>query len=154
MKRTKSGASHPEPGLDTENLQLIEPDAAAIDVGSRSHWVAVNPERDQKPVREFGSFTADLHRLADWLVACGANSVGWNQRAFTGWRSSRYWKAGAWRCSWSMCTPHATCRVALRVTSKTANGCGGSIVMGYCAGVFGPRRRFVDCAPTYARAVA
>jgi transposase len=75
MKRTKSGASHPEPGLDTENLQLIEPDAAAIDVGSRSHWVAVNPERDQKPVREFGSFTADLNQLADWLIACGANSV-------------------------------------------------------------------------------
>ena len=75
MKRTKRGARHAEPQLDTESLQLIEPDAAAIDVGSRSHWVAVNPERDTEPVREFGGFTADLNRLADWLVACGAKSV-------------------------------------------------------------------------------
>ena len=50
MKRTKSGARHAEPQLDTQSLQLIEPDAAAIDVGSRSHWVAVNPNRSQRGV--------------------------------------------------------------------------------------------------------
>jgi transposase len=75
MKRTQGKAHRSGPRLDTENLHLLEPEAAAIDVGSRSHWVAVNPERDAQPVREFGSFTADLHRLADWLVACGATSV-------------------------------------------------------------------------------
>jgi transposase len=75
MKRTQGKARRPGPRLDTENLHLLEPEAAAIDVGSRSHWVAVNPERDAQPVREFGSFTADLHCLADWLVACGATSV-------------------------------------------------------------------------------
>src|SRR5256885_10194516 len=75
MKRTQGKARRPGPRLDTENLHLLEPEAAAIDVGSRSHWVAVNPERDAQPVREFGSFTAELHRLADWLVACGATSV-------------------------------------------------------------------------------
>jgi hypothetical protein len=36
-----------------DNLELIEPDAAAVDVGSRSHWVAVNPQRDANPVREW-----------------------------------------------------------------------------------------------------
>jgi transposase len=56
-------------------LQLIEPDAAAVDVGSRSHWVAVNPQRDPNPVREFGTFTADLISLADWLAQCEAKSV-------------------------------------------------------------------------------
>jgi hypothetical protein len=45
-------------------LKLIKPDAAAIDVGSRSHWVAVNPQRDRDAVREFGAFTMDLMRLA------------------------------------------------------------------------------------------
>ena len=75
MKCARSRARSKAPPLDTEALQRIEPEVAAIDVGSLSHWVAVNPERDQKPVREFGSFTADLHRLADWRVACGANSV-------------------------------------------------------------------------------
>lgn len=75
MKRANGHARPQAAPLDPEALQLIEPDAAAIDVGSRSHWVAVNPERDNQPVREFGSFTADLNRLADWLVACGAKSV-------------------------------------------------------------------------------
>jgi hypothetical protein len=57
------------------DLELIEPDAAAVDVGSRSHWVAVNPQRDPNPVREFGTFTADLMSLVDWLAQCGAKSV-------------------------------------------------------------------------------
>jgi transposase len=33
------------------------------------------PDRDSTPVRAFQTFTADLHRLADWLVACGVTSV-------------------------------------------------------------------------------
>lgn len=33
------------------------------------------PERDDHPVREFPSFTADLHALADWLSACGVDTV-------------------------------------------------------------------------------
>jgi transposase len=75
MKCAKGSARPQAPQLDAEALQLIDPEAAAIDVGSRSHWVAVNPERNAEPVRQFGSFTADLNRLADWLVACGATSV-------------------------------------------------------------------------------
>lgn len=31
------------------DLKLIEPDAAAVDVGSRSHWVAVNPRAGSQP---------------------------------------------------------------------------------------------------------
>jgi len=37
--------------------------------------VAVPPDRDCEPVREFRTFTADLHRLADWLVQCGVKTV-------------------------------------------------------------------------------
>lgn len=49
--------------------------AAGIDIGSESHWVAVPEDRDEKPVREFRSFTQDLYALADWLVACGIETV-------------------------------------------------------------------------------
>ncbi len=56
-------------------MKVEHPNAAGIDVGSRSHWVAVAPERASEPVREFGSFTGDLHRLADWLKSCGVTSV-------------------------------------------------------------------------------
>lgn len=56
-------------------ITLTHPNAAGIDIGSAAHFVAVPPDRDDEPVREFQSFTADLHRLADWLDACGVDSV-------------------------------------------------------------------------------
>ena len=56
-------------------ISLTHPNAAGIDIGSAAHFVAVPPERDDQPVREFASFTADLHRLADWLEACGVDTV-------------------------------------------------------------------------------
>ena len=56
-------------------LSLIHPNAAGIDIGSAAHFVAVPPDRDDEPVREFASFTVDLERLADWLTACGVDTV-------------------------------------------------------------------------------
>jgi transposase len=58
-----------------EPLTLTHPNAAGIDIGSASHFVAVPPDRDDNPVREFPSFTQDLHALADWLKACGVDTV-------------------------------------------------------------------------------
>jgi transposase len=56
-------------------FELAYPNTAGIDVGSASHWVAVPADRDDDPVREFKSFTADLHALADWLEACGIDTI-------------------------------------------------------------------------------
>ena len=56
-------------------ITLTHPNAAGIDIGSASHFVAVPPDRDDQPVREFTSFTAELHRLADWLDACAVDTV-------------------------------------------------------------------------------
>ena len=56
-------------------ITLTHPNAAGIDIGSAAHFVAVPPDRDEQPVREFASFTTDLHRLADWLEACGVDTV-------------------------------------------------------------------------------
>ena len=56
-------------------LSLTHPNAAGIDIGSASHYVAVPPDRDEQPVREFRSFTADLERLAEWLKACAIDTV-------------------------------------------------------------------------------
>lgn len=57
------------------SLQRINLNAAAIDVGAESHYVAVPEDRDDQPVREFAAFTADLYRMADWLKACGIETV-------------------------------------------------------------------------------
>ena len=56
-------------------ISLTHPNAAGIDIGSASHFVAVPPDRDDEPVREFPSFTRDLHLLADWLDACSIDTV-------------------------------------------------------------------------------
>jgi transposase len=53
----------------------VHPHAAAIDIGATLHVAAVGPDRDPEPVRSFGTFTADLHRLADWLVQGGVTTV-------------------------------------------------------------------------------
>jgi transposase len=37
--------------------------------------VAVPPDRDLQPVRQFRTFTADLQRLADWLAQCRIKTV-------------------------------------------------------------------------------
>jgi len=44
-------------------------------VGNSAHYVAVRPDRDLQLVRRFECFTADLHRLADWLQNCGVQTV-------------------------------------------------------------------------------
>jgi len=56
-------------------LEVTNPNAAGIDIGSASHYVAVPADRDDQPVREFKSFTVDVHKLADWLDACGVDTV-------------------------------------------------------------------------------
>ena len=56
-------------------LTITHPNAAGIDIGSASHYVGVPPDRCDAPVREFASFTADLNALADWLAACGVDTV-------------------------------------------------------------------------------
>ena len=56
-------------------LEVTHPNAAGIDIGCASHYVAVPADRDDEPVREFKSFTADIHKLADWLDACGVDTV-------------------------------------------------------------------------------
>ena len=64
----------PKP-VPPQHLPVIDPHAAAVDVGAAEHWVAVPPGADPQPVRRFGVYTADLIALADWLKACGVTSV-------------------------------------------------------------------------------
>jgi transposase len=56
-------------------LEPINPDAAGIDVGATSHFVAVPTDRDENPIREFKSFTEDLYALSDWLKQCGIKTI-------------------------------------------------------------------------------
>jgi len=47
------------------SMEVINRNAAGIDVGSRSHYVAIGQERED--VREFGVYNEDLKELLAWL---------------------------------------------------------------------------------------
>jgi transposase len=59
----------------TAGLEILRPHAAGIDVGNAEHYVAVPTGRSDPSVQTFGSFTADLHRMAQWLQACHIETV-------------------------------------------------------------------------------
>lgn len=63
------------PSKAREAVSVKFPNAAGIDIGSASHFVAVPPDRAEQPVREFASFTTDLKALASWLQDCGVDCV-------------------------------------------------------------------------------
>lgn len=54
-------------------LDIINPNAAGIDVGSRSHYAAVG--QDLEDVKEFGVYAEDLTALCEWLLSYGITSV-------------------------------------------------------------------------------
>jgi len=56
-------------------LPIVNARAAGIDIGSRIQVAAVPPELSDDPVQTFQSFTADIERMADWLVSLGISTV-------------------------------------------------------------------------------
>ena len=54
---------------------VFHPNAAGIDIGAREIFIAVPADRDEHPVRKCDTFTGDLHRMAEWLVACGITTA-------------------------------------------------------------------------------
>lgn len=48
------------------SLDVINKNAAGIDIGSRSHWVAIGQSDDL--IKEFGVYNENLYELSDWLI--------------------------------------------------------------------------------------
>jgi transposase len=53
----------------------VHPHAAGLDLGSEELWAGVPEDRDDPPVRSFGTFTPDRFGLAEWLVSCRIDPV-------------------------------------------------------------------------------
>jgi len=54
---------------------LINLDAAGIDVSAKEHYVAVPEDRDTESIQCFKSFTRDLHVMAKWLLKCKIKTI-------------------------------------------------------------------------------
>ena len=64
----------------TQRLRVVNPDCAGTDIGKDRHFVAVDHERTEEPVRSFGAFTHDLEAMASCGVtkeATQSTSVYW-----------------------------------------------------------------------------
>lgn len=75
MKTTRAKNKGKRAPIALDRLEVVHPKAAAIDIGSTSHFVAVTPDLSDEPVREFSALTPGLKELVDWLKACGATTV-------------------------------------------------------------------------------
>jgi len=75
MKYSSKKQKLPEGKSSSSSLPVLFPDTAGIDIGSKSHFVAVPHERDCNPVREFSTFTADLHKMVKWLKECNIKTI-------------------------------------------------------------------------------
>lgn len=55
------------------SLEVVNPNAAGIDIGSRSHWVAVG--QNAEDVKEFGVYSQDQLDLCAWLASKNVTSI-------------------------------------------------------------------------------
>jgi len=67
---TKKGAAKKGKGL-----RVTHPNAAGIDLGSRSHYACVPAEREEDNVREFKCYTSNIKEMAKWFKKCKVNTV-------------------------------------------------------------------------------
>jgi transposase len=71
----KKPQPHPSIQATDSELTMLNEKVAGIDIGNEAHYVSVSPRLCADPVRRFGTFTADLEAMADWLVSLGIESV-------------------------------------------------------------------------------
>ena len=55
------------------SLEVVNSNAAGIDIGSRSHWVAVG--QNAEDVKEFGVYSQDQLEMCHWLHSNGVTSI-------------------------------------------------------------------------------
>lgn len=56
-------------------LELLNKNAAGLDIGAAEIYAHVPRDRDEESVRMFKTFTSDLHGLAEWLKVCRIETV-------------------------------------------------------------------------------
>ena len=54
---------------------IMNNNAAGIDISSKDHVVAVPEDRTKDSIRTFKGFTQDLHHLAKWLLECKIDTI-------------------------------------------------------------------------------
>lgn len=72
-------------GQKLNEFNVINHNAAGIDISSIDNVVSVPEGRDKKSIRTFGAFTCDLKEIAGWLIKCNITTVAMESTGI-------YWK--------------------------------------------------------------
>lgn len=76
MSNPKENSKRKKAARVPTSLPVIRPSVAGVDVGSAQHWVCGPAKADGTPnVCVFGTTTAQLNELAEWLAKQGVTSV-------------------------------------------------------------------------------
>jgi transposase len=59
----------------SDDMPVMNRNAAGIDVGAAESWVSVPADRSPEPIRRFEMFTRDLNQMGEWLKQCGIETV-------------------------------------------------------------------------------
>ena len=59
----------------SSSIKIINPNAAGIDIGASSHFVAVPENRSKEFVKQFGCFTPDIENMITWLRECKIKTI-------------------------------------------------------------------------------
>jgi hypothetical protein len=73
-----------EKAKKSERMSVVNPHAAGVDIGSKSHWVAIGQKKED--VKEFGSYTVNLDEICIWLKENKITTVAMES-------TGNYWKA-------------------------------------------------------------
>jgi transposase len=74
-RRSRQTSPTAQQAAGVDSLTVINLNAAGIDIGMDEMWVSVRADRDAEPLRPFGMNTPDLITVAEWLKACGVETV-------------------------------------------------------------------------------
>jgi len=70
------------------SLEVVHPNAAGIDIGSRSHWVAVG--QNAEDIKEFGVYSEDQIAMSNWLQQKGVTHIAMESTG-TYWQNLLHW---------------------------------------------------------------
>jgi hypothetical protein len=104
-EKVNKKSTKPKKSLLEQQLEMINPKAAGIDVASEEMWVCVPPNRakeQESNVRTFGAFTCDLHAIADWLTECRVTTVAMESTGIYWIPLYQVLEREDSRCVWSM----------------------------------------------------
>ncbi len=89
---------------ESAELKLLNLNAAGLDIGAEEIYACVPSDRDERPIRSFGTYTAELKMLADRLASVPRRDSGHGgiDRSLLGSESTKYWKSEASLSHWRM----------------------------------------------------